>query len=117
MSQALRFWKDCWIYTKKSERDNITYVIKRLREAKTICLSQLIRERKGKASETSLRNALLYLLAARVVRVQQHNEVRIYKLTENWFINLKKLTTPFNKINYKSKGNIITSGFSKDVSA
>lgn len=49
-----------------------------------------------------MRNALLYLLAARVLRVQQHKEVRVYSLTDNWLVKLKKLTEPYQHNNYKA---------------
>lgn len=94
MSQRFGFWKDCWIYTNKTERANMKFVLSELKKHKSICLSMLQRK-KGKGSKDSIRNALLYLLVARVIKVEQHREVRVYTFNKAWLVKLKKMTTPF----------------------
>ena len=95
MSQRLGFWTDCWIYTKRTERDNMKFIIKSLQKHKTRTITKITRE--AGSSDAAMRVAVLYLLAARVVKVQQHRDAKVYMLNKNWFVNLKKMTTPYSK--------------------
>jgi hypothetical protein len=101
MSLRLGFWKDCWIYTNKSERASIKHIISHLKKVKSSSINNLDKAN-TQTSKTSLRHGLWYLVAARVIRVQQHGEARIFSLTDNWLLNAKKQTQPFNKYNSKS---------------
>lgn len=96
MSQSLIFWHDCWIYLNKKERENLRFIVSYLKNRKSVCLSEL--ERKSPNSKQSIRNAMLYLLAGRVVNVKQHRSVRVYSMRPDWIIKLKKLTTPYKLV-------------------
>lgn len=82
MSQRLGYWKDCWVYTKQSERDNMKAIIKLLKENSTLCRTAIMRGLKK--SHHSINNALNHLLIIRVVKVKQHGEVKIYSLNKGW---------------------------------
>lgn len=91
MSQALKFGKNSWIYTKKKERDNMKQIIKILKETPSACVADFVKE--VDSSENSVRLALFYLVAARIINVKQRGEVRIFNLSFNWEQKLKKSLT------------------------
>lgn len=95
MSQSINFWAGCWIYTNKIERENMRFIISYLKKNRSVCLSEL--QRRSPRTRHAIRNALLYLLVARVVKVEQHGDVRVYKFNEGWIEKLKKAMTPYSK--------------------
>jgi hypothetical protein len=107
MSQRIGFWKDCWIYTKKKERDVMKEIIKVLQDNKSVCSSAFERLFSFKSNEHSIRVGLFYLLCLRIVRVQQHKEVRVYTLVDGWESRLKNAIKDYEVVrpkNLTSKG-------------
>jgi hypothetical protein len=108
MSQAFVFWKDCWVYTKKHERETCKQIFKLVKERGSICISELIKELKGISSEPSIRNAYHYLLIGRIIRVEEHRNktgrgsARILYLNKNAHKNQVKMLTSYKQY-YKSE--------------
>ena len=96
MSKAFRFGAQSWIYAKKTELENAKFIINHLQKVKSVCLLQLMTS-KGIKQRNTLRTMLFLLLAAKITRVRQHNDVRVWSLHPSWIKNLKKMCTPYIK--------------------
>lgn len=96
---GLRFWKGCWIYPKKVEKANmkaIIQVLKKNRSVSTMHLYEMVKDRTGTCC-VAFRHSLFILIALKVIRVQQHRDVRVYSLTNGWNFKLSKAIIKFNE--------------------
>lgn len=109
MSQSMTFWSDCWVYTKKSERDSMREVIRVLKQCKTATLTNISSSVKDSCKH-SVRTALLYLLIIKAVNVKERSvrgsfkSARIFSLMPGYAERLAKaFSFQYNKRENKSK--------------
>ena len=101
MTKAIRFWANCWIYPRKSERETMFAIIKLLKKNKSVSTYNMVTEVKefrSNASHYSVKNALNFLLVLRVIKVEQHKETRVYLLEKNWNFMMEKAIITYNHL-------------------
>jgi len=90
MSKSFILWKGCWIYMRETERKNMTQIIKILERVESASISYF--RKKIKASGGGVTHALWLLVGAKILKVQQRKEARIFSFyNENkWRDTLRK---------------------------
>ena len=97
MSQSFIFYRGSWIYLRKSELLIMKEIINILKRRKSISTYNLLYSMEKICHKDSVRRGLCNLMNARIVKVQQHADARIYLLVDTWEEKLEKALEPFIK--------------------
>jgi len=116
MSQAFVFRRDCYIYTKRKERESMAGCIEIMKRNRSVCISGFRKHMPNK-SQHSVRTAVYYLLGAGVFNVKQRGEVRIFRFAPRWEKKLRNCFWKGDVVNENNKVAVVESISEKGVDA
>ena len=86
----LKFYRNCWIYLRESERKNIKEIIEILKKEGSNGATTGVIYGGDYLREQGKKNAIGHLLICRVIKVSQKHTARIYRLNPDWEKQLER---------------------------